>query len=123
MNQEQMKKIFEDPLEYDESKEDSFRPLIREWFGRKSRWIMINVYVWFLIFLVPMTMSAVLFFKTQQTKFQIMSAAVFVCCALSIGFLKVFAWVMLQRNSIKREIKRLELRVAELTRKIDEGKR
>jgi len=41
---------------------------------------------------------------------------------LSICFLKVLWWVMLVRHSIKREIKRLELRVAELAQKFDERK-
>jgi hypothetical protein len=44
-----------------------------------------------------------------------MYAAVFICCSLSIGFCKTITFVMLQRHSIKREIKRLELRIAELT--------
>jgi uncharacterized membrane protein YciS (DUF1049 family) len=54
------------------------------------------------------------FFKTDQSQFQLMYAAFFVCCIL-IGYLiKVFGWVMFTRNSLKREIKRLELRIAEL---------
>jgi hypothetical protein len=34
--------------------------------------------------------------------------------------MKIFAWQMLARNSIKREIKRLELRIAELARSVGE---
>jgi len=33
--------------------------------------------------------------------------------------MKIFAWQMLHRNSIKREIKRLELRIAEMTKLLD----
>ena len=122
MSNEQFKKMVDNPLEYDESKEDSFRSMIKECFSKKMRWVMINVYAWFFIFLIPIIISVIQFFKTDQTKFQIMYATIFVCCTLSIGFLKVLAWVMLQRHSIKREIKRLELCVAELAQKIDEGK-
>ena len=32
-----------------------------------------------------------------------------------IGSMKIFAWEMIHRNSIRREIKRLELRIAELS--------
>lgn len=122
MSNEQIKRIVDNPLEYDESKEDSFRSTMKEYFSKKMRWVMINVYAWFFIFLVPVIISVIQFFKTDQTKFQIMYAAIFVCCTLSIGFLKVLAWGMLQRHSIKREIKRLELCVAELAQKFDEGK-
>ncbi len=116
MNEEEIKKIIEDT--YDDSKEDSYRSMIRDCFSKNMRWVMIAVWVWFFIFMVPIIISVILFFETDQTKFQIMYAAIFVCCTLSIGFLKVLALVMLQRHSIKREIKRLELRVVELSETI-----
>ncbi len=112
MNEEEIKKIINDI--YDDSKENSCRSMIRGFFSKKMRWVMITVYVWFFIFMVPIIISIIFFFRTDQTKYQIMYAAIFVCCTLSIGFLKVLAWVMLQRHSVKREIKRLELRIAEL---------
>jgi hypothetical protein len=43
-----------------------------------------------------------------------MHAAIVVCCSHWIGFISVFAWVMLQRPHNKREMNRLELRIAEL---------
>ena len=122
MSNEQFKKIVDNPLEYDESKEDSLRSLAKEFFSKKMRWVIVNVYVWFFVLLVPIIISVKQFFKTDQTKSQIMYAAIFVCCTLSICFLKVLWWVMLVRHSIKREIKRLELRVAELAQKFDERK-
>ncbi|MHC4192239.1 MAG: DUF6768 family protein [Planctomycetota bacterium] len=112
MNEEEIKKIIEDI--YDDSKEDSYGSYVRDFFSEKMRWVMITVWVWFFIFMVPIIISIIFFFMTDQTKYQIMFAAIFVCCCLTIGFLKVFAWVMLQRHGIKREIKRLELRIAEL---------
>jgi len=71
---------------YDESKEDSIMSMARDFYSRKI-----------------------------ETQLQIMYAAIFVPCVLGIGFMKVFAWEMIHRNSIKREIKRLELRIAELS--------
>lgn len=121
MSNEQFKKIVDNPLEYDESKEDLLA-LAKESFSKKMRWVIVNCYAWFFVFLVPIIISVIQFFKTDQTKSQIMYAAIFVCCTLSICFLKVLWWVMLVRHSIKREIKRLELRVAELAQKFDERK-
>jgi hypothetical protein len=122
MSNEQFKKMVDNPLEYDESKEDSLRSLAKEFFSKKMRWVIVNVYVWFFVLLVPIIISVKQFFKTDQTKFQIMYAAIFVCCTLTVFSLKVFWWVMAQRYSIKRDIKRLELRVAELAQKFDESK-
>ena len=119
MKDEQIKKITEDT--YDESREDTLRSMAREFYSRKMLWVVINLYVWFVIFLVPTIISVIQFFKTDETKFQIMYAAIFICCFLSIGFLKVFAWVMLQRHSVKREIKRLEISIAELSQTIKDN--
>ena len=114
MDKEQIKKIIDSPLEYDESKEDTYRSMLRDFFSKEMRWVMINLYAWSAFFFVLVIISVVQFFKTDETKFQIMYATIFICCSLSIGLCKAITFVMLQRHSIKREIKRLELRIAEL---------
>ena len=112
MNEEQIKKIIEDT--YDESKEDTVRSWIRDCYSKKMRWVIINGYAVYLISSALAIFSALKFFRTDQIKYQIMYAAIFVCCNLWSGFVTVFGWVMMQRPRINREIKRLELRIAEL---------
>ena len=112
MNEEQFKKMMNEA--YDDTKEDSLRTMVKAFYSKKMRWVAINIWVWFFIFLAPMVYSATQFFKTDQTKLQIMYAAIFVCCFSAIGFLKVLGWVMLSRHLAGREIKRLELRIVEL---------
>ena len=114
MDKEQIKKVIDSPPEYDESKEDSYFLMIRDFFSKKMRWFTINFYIWSVIFIAASVISAVQFFRTDQTKLQIMYAAIFICCSLSVGFMKAIAFVMIARHNIKREIKRLELRIAEL---------
>jgi len=79
--------------------------------------MVVMMWASFLVLLVPLLYSAIKFFKTEQTKYQIMyvAIAIFVCCITFMGVLKVLGWVMLCRGGIKREIKRLELRIAELS--------
>jgi magnesium-transporting ATPase (P-type) len=115
MNEEDIKRIIDGTEEYDETKEDSYRSMMRDFFSKKMRWVMVNLYVWSFIFLALIIFSIIQFFRADQTKFQIMYAAIFICCSLSIGLCKIITFVMLQRHSIKREIKRLELRIAELS--------
>ena len=111
MNTERAKKINESFLEKDESKEYPYRGMLKDFFSKEMRWVMITIYVGFFIFLAPLVISVIGFFRAEQVQYQIMYAAIFVCSWLSIGFMKVFAWVMIQRVGIKREIKRLELRL------------
>jgi len=112
MNDELIKKIIEDT--YDDTKEDTLRSWLRDWYSKKMFWVAINVYAGYLILLALAVFSSIKFFRTDQTQYQIMYAAIFVCCCLWIGFISVFGWVMMQRPRIKREIKRLEIRIAEL---------
>lgn len=112
MNEEQLKQILEDT--YDEPREATMRSWITDCYSKRMRWVMICVNGTYLVLSVLGILSAIAFFKTDQAKYQIMYAAIFVCCNLWIGFGSVFGWVMMQRPSISREIKRLELRVAEL---------
>ncbi len=114
MDKEQIKKIIDSPPEYDESKEDTYFSMIRDFFSKKMLWFTINFYAWSISFMAAAIISAILFFKTDDTQYQIMYAAIFICCSLSVGFCKAIAFVMVTRHNIKREIKRLELRIAEL---------
>jgi uncharacterized membrane protein YciS (DUF1049 family) len=79
------------------------------------------VWVWAIIFIAGSVYTGVQFFKTDQTRYQIMYAALFICCFVGTGLMKVFAWVMVNKHSLKREIKRLELAIAELAQTV-EGK-
>ncbi len=116
MNDELIKKIIEDT--YDDTKEDTLRSWIRDFYSKKMLWVAVNVYAGYLIFLALAIFSGIKFFRTDQTRYQIMHAAIVVCCSHWMGFVSVFAWVMVQRPSISREIKRLELRIAELTQTV-----
>jgi len=101
--------------EYDDTREESYISWAKFWFKSSQRWAVILVFAHFFFFIALAILCGILFLITDSTKYQIMYAAFFVCLVL-IGYLiKVFAWVMASRNSIKREIKRLELRIAELS--------
>ncbi len=114
MDKEQIKKIINRPSEYDESIGDDYFSMIRDAFSKDLRWAWISLWAWFFIFLAPIIISAILFFMTDQVQYQIMFAAIFVCCWSAIGCLKIYFLIILQKHRTSREIKRLELRIAEL---------
>ena len=113
MNDELIKKMIEDT--YDDTKEDTPLSVVRDFYSRKMLSTAICVWVWALIFFAGAVYGAMQFFKNVETKSQIMYAAIFICCVEGIIFMKIYAFEMIHRHSIKREIKRLELRIAELT--------
>ena len=114
MDKEQIKKIVDSSPEYDESKEVTMRSWLGDLYSKRMRMVVLNVFISYLFCLVPLIFSAIKFFRTDQARYQIMYAAIVVCCSHWLGFASVYAWVMMQRPSITRKIKKLELRIAEL---------
>lgn len=112
MNDDLVKKIVEDT--YDDWKEDTPLSVVSDFYSRKMLSTAILVWAWALIFFAGAAYSAVQFFRNVETRSQIMYAAIFICCVDGIIFMKIYACEMVHRHNIKREIKRLELRIAEL---------
>ena len=112
MDDEQIKKIIEDT--YDSPREEGIMSMVGDFYNRKMLSTVILVWSMAVIFMAGAVYSAVKFFDTNDTRYQIMYAVLFMTFIQWVGAIKVFAWQMIHRNSIKREIKRLELRIAEL---------
>jgi len=113
MDEKEIKKIIEGT--YDDSREDTIRSIVGDFYSKKLLSTVVLVWVWAIIFFAGAFYSALKFFETDETQLQIMYASIFVPCVICIGFMKVFAWGMVHRHSIKREIKRLEIRIVELS--------
>ena len=118
MDREQIKRIIDSSDTYDETKEESLYAWFRDAYSRKMRWVTGLIWAQYLILLIPTVYSAVAFFRTEEIASRILHATIFLFCNLWIGFVSVFGWVMLQRPHFSREIKRLELRIAELSEAI-----
>ena len=92
-----------------ESKDDSIWSMASDFYSRKMLPIVIIVWVWAIIFIAAAAYCGAKFLKTDQVKSQIMYAALFVCCFNGICLMKIFAWQMIHRQGIKREIKKLKM--------------
>lgn len=112
MNEEQIKEIIGDT--YDESKEDSLFSMIGQLYSGRMLPSMAIHLLYCLPFMAGAVFCGIEFFRTDQTQFQIMYAAIFVCCVEFWIFGKAKYWQILHKNNISREIKRLEFRIAEL---------
>ena len=118
MSDQEIKKMIEDTGLYDEAKEDTLRSIVSDFYNRKMLSFIILAWAWGIAIIATAIYSAVKFFDSALAKDQILYATVFLTCVVFISMVKTFAWQMMHRNSIKREIKRLAIRLAELTESV-----
>ena len=117
MNDETIKKNIEDS--YDESKEEGLRSIVRDFYTRKLMSTIILVWAIGIGFVGLAVFSAVHFFRTDQAREQILYAVLFLWGVHEFGVIRIFVWQMAHRRNLKRGIRRLELRVAELSETLE----
>jgi len=120
MNDKQIKKIIEDT--YDTSREDTIWTMISDFYNRKALSVIIVFWILMILFMAALVYSGIKFFKTEEIKSMIMYSTIFISCFIGGSIVKIFAWQMAHRHGIKREIKRLELRIAELSQIVKENR-
>ena len=105
MNNEQIKKNVDD---HDELKDDSIWSMARDFYGPKMRSTATLVWICAIIFFAAAAYFGAKFLQTDQTKSQIMFAALFVCCFQGICLMKNLGSQVIHRQGIKRAIKKLK---------------
>ena len=65
--------------------------------------------------------TATSFFDAESTRDQIAWAVGFMYSLIVISGLKAWYWMQMNKNSLTREIKRLELQIARLSSRLDGG--
>ena len=88
------------------------------WKG-KNRWLNIWVMVVTLAFLIVCVVCVWKFYNAEGLK-ELLGWALGISFSFAvISMLKIWAWMEMEKNSTIREIKRLELQVARLSRRLD----
>ena len=118
MTEDPLKQLLDCEDVYDDSREDTLRAMLGDFYNKRMRSIVVMVWASGLIFMALAVLSAIAFFKSADAKAQLLYATIFICLLQWIGLLKVFAWQTIHRNNIKREIKRLEIRIDDLTQRL-----
>ena len=67
-----------------------------------------------LVFTVLAALSIIWFFDAVTVRDQIMFATIFTTCIAIVLAMKIWFWMVMNRNATTREIKRLEIQVAKL---------
>ena len=95
-------------------REESVMEMVTHSFRGKARWLTIISTVKMFFFVIAAALSVVQFFRTDSTRAMIAWASLFIVFALGTSIMFVLYWLELNRNAVTRELKRLELRIAEL---------
>ncbi len=98
--------------------EPSIFELLFDTMRGRHRWLNLLGAIITLVFLGLAVFCAVQFFSTDEVRDLLMWATGFIFCALAVSMMKVWYWLEIQRNSLTREIKRLELQIARLAGKL-----
>lgn len=104
------------------SEEESlFRQAMHLFQGHRKR-ISILVVIWMIGLMALAVFSALRFFQVESTRDLLLYGLLFFFAIVSISLLKVWSWMQMDKYTILREIKRLELQIACLAqaRKADE---
>jgi hypothetical protein len=97
----------------------TLRSMIAESFRGRQRWMAIISWVYVLVFTALGIYSLVLFLKLAPdapVKTMLLCIAIFLMMMIAAATTKLWYWMLLNRNSVLREIRRLERRIDELAR-------
>ncbi len=100
--------------------EPSMFELVLETFQGRSRWIAFLFIFWSFIFLGLSIFAIVRFLDSTDTHDMILWAGAGILFLSGVSMMKLWYWMEMNKNSITREIKRLELQVARLANRIKE---
>ena len=98
--------------------EPAIHEMLIETFRGRFRWFNVLAFTGTIVILGLLVVLAWWFFHTESTRAMIAYATAFVWGLIWIAMLKVWFWLEISRNSLTREIKRLELQLARLSRRI-----
>jgi hypothetical protein len=79
---------------------------------------MVMNFIMVLLFILVIY-SLINFWKAPETLEMIRWSVVGVISLLAIGILKLYFWMQMDKNDLKRELKRIELQIAVLNTKLD----
>lgn len=120
---EEVDKIIKDALTEEEAKfydnldEQNLLEMVGGVFSGKNKWIIILMNIVMVVVFGFMVYSVVQYFNTDVTNEMINWSLAIIVCLLIISMLKLFTWMQMDKNSLIRELKRLELQVSTLSAK------
>ena len=98
--------------------EQSLYDMVADTFRGRHRWMVMLTMCWTLVFFVLAVLSAIRFFRVEDTREVLMWGGAFIFCMSAVAMLKLWYFMELNKNAVMREIKRVELQIARLAQRI-----
>lgn len=102
---------------YDELGEQNILEKLGGVFKGKSAWLAIIMNIVNLIIFGFLIYCVIQFFDTEVTNELIRWGVGITACLASMGMIKLFVWMQMDKNDVLRELKRLELQISALAHK------
>ena len=103
---------------YDELEEQNLYQMLGGIFKGKLGWLVVIMNIVIVIFFGLFVYCIIQFFETNNTNELIKWGLGSIVFLIGISMLKIFAWMQMDKNSIIRELKRLEFQVSILSSKL-----
>ena len=100
------------------SLEQSLWEMIADSFKGRNRWLKTGMNLNILVFTVLAVITAIQFFNAETTRGMIGWSTGFIVSCLGTMMMKSWWWAQMDKNAIKREIKRMELQIARLANRL-----
>jgi hypothetical protein len=98
--------------------DDTLRSMISDAYAGKLRWMFVLWTLWQLVFFIGFVYAGVELFSMVSSEDPLFWAAIFVMTGVAMSMIKLMHWILMNRNRVLREIKRLELETARLGKKL-----
>ena len=124
-NKEEIDELIHQALSEDEAKfydqlgEQSVFEMVGGLFQGRLKWITVIMMIVMMIVFIIGIYSLVQFFKVEGLRLMMIWAGAFFLCMMAVALLKLFSWMQIDKNAILRELKRLELQVSMLNKRME----
>ena len=88
----------------------------------RLRWINVMATLGSFLLVILLLVCAYQFFHTQETRSMLAWATAFLTTFVWLALMKLWFWLEMNKNSVTREVKRVELQLASLSHKLGPDK-
>ena len=99
-------------------REQSMLQMISDSFRGRHRWLIVVAFVMVLVYMGLMVVSAIRFFSVEGVREMLLWGGLFGVSLLAITATKMWYFMELNKNSVTREVKRVELQIAQLAKEL-----
>ena len=108
----------EEDLDYFDFEEPSVPEKVTSLFQGRGRWLNVMAFILVFVLFLAAVYCGIRFFESDDVATMLRWGSVAGLCWFATGFVKLWTWMEMERFAVVREIKRLELQVANLAARL-----